>query len=285
MLDDRYLILGLDGLSRAHGDDYFRNGHLAASVIAAYYLCRENDLDEHTHDVIKSIIDRELREDAIFIPAPDEAPDAALTEQLLVTLSSGVDQLREVGHNIIFGALALKAFRECPDAITPFRVDGITRLITDFTATENAGLEDDDGVPGIGDINAMIEFIFTEFLDSVSRYTGFGQGWTGHLLTIGQAVIDLSRLGHPDLAARARIAYRMYIKKIRKGPAATDRRFPDHPASALTPLDSEYWEQRKPVAPGLGHAFKYAYSFYNLLAGLNDPLLKERCLAESHKIF
>ena len=285
MLDDTYLILGLDGLSRAHGRNYFAEGHLAASVIAAYYLCHENGLDERTQNAIKSRINRELASDALFLPAPDEAPDAALLEQLLATLSAGIDDLREVGHNIIFGATALKAFRECPDAITPFRVEGICRLIENFATTQNVTIEADDGVPEIADESALIEFIFSEFLRSVSLYAGYGQGWTGHLLTMGHAIIELSRLGYPDLAARGHNAYRMYIKTIRQGPAETDRHIPDHSASALTPLDYEYWKQRKTVRSGLGHAFKYACSFYNLLAQLRDPLLREHCLAESHKIF
>lgn len=285
MLDNSYLTLGLNGLSRAHGQDYFRDGHLAASVIAAYFLCHENGLGEPTQDAIKSRIDHELRGDAIFIPAPEEPADATLLEQLLETFAAGIGDLREVGHNIIFGAAALKAFRYCPEAITPFRVKGICRLIDDFATTQNVTIEDDDGVPGIEDERALIEFIFSEYLRTVVLYAGYGQGWTGHLITIGHAVIELSRLGYPDLAAPAHTAYRMYIKTLRRGPKETDRPIPDHPASTLTPLDYGYWKNRKSVRPGLGHDFKYAYSFYNLLSSLSHSDLKERCIAESHKIF
>ncbi len=285
MLDHSYLIMGLDGLSHAHGKDYFRDGHLATSVIAAYYLCHENNLDEETQDLVKSRIDNELREDAIFRPAPDETPDTTLLEQLLDTLSRGIGDLREVGHNIIFGAAALKAFRDRPAAITPSRVEGICRLIDDFTTTQNITLEGDEGIPGIEDEGALIEFIFSEYLRSVSLYAGYGQGWAGHLLTIGHAVIELSRLGYPDIAASAHNAYRMYIMTMRRGPKEKDRQIPDHPPSSLTPLDQAYWEQRNPVRPGLGHAFKYAYSFFNLLPGLNNPELKQRCVAAGYKIF
>jgi len=285
MLDPSYLVMGLDGLSHAHGKDYFRDGHLAASVIAAYYLCQENSLGEATQDLIKSRIDDELRNDAIFRTAPHEPPDSALLEQLLDTLSTGIGDLREVGHNIIFGAAALKAFRDCPEEITPGRIQGICRLIDDFSKSQNVDLADDDGVPGIDDEGALIEFIFSEFLRSVSLYAGYGQGWAGHLLTIGHAVIELSRLGYPKLASQAHCAYRMYIKTMRRGPQETDSHIPDHPPSALTPLDHDYWVQRKSLRSGLGHAFKYAYSFYNLFAQLSDPVLRDRCQAESHKIF
>ncbi len=69
------------------------------------------------------------------------------------------------------------------------------------------------------------------------------------------------------------------------GPQRTDRAIPDHRPSSLTPLHREYWERRRSVRAGLGHAFKYAYSFYNLLGRLDDEDLGARCLAESYKIF
>jgi len=285
MLDTSYLILGLDGLSHAHEQNYFRDGHLAASVIAAYYLCHENDLGDPTQDLIKARIDHELRNDAIFRSTPDEPPDTVMLQQLLDTLSTGIGDLREVGHNIIFGAAALKVFRDCPDAITPSRIEGICRLIDDFATTQNVAIDDDDGVPDIADEKGLIEFIFSEYLRTVSLYAGYGQGCAGHLITIGHAVIELSRLGYLDHAALAHNAYRMYIKTIRGGPGETDRHIPDHSPFSLTPLDYGYWAQRNPVRPGLGHAFKYPYSFYNLLPGLNDTDLKQRCLAAGYKIF
>jgi hypothetical protein len=285
MLDTRYLVMGLDGLSHAHGKDYFRDGHLAASVTAAYYLCHENALGEATQNLIKSRIDDELRGDAIFRPAPTEPPDSALLDQLLDTLSTGIGDLREVGHNIIFGAIALKAFRDRPDAITPVRVEGICRLIENFTTTQNVELNDNDGIPGVTDEGALIEFIFSEYLRSVSLYDGYGQGWAGHLITIGHAVIELSRLGHTQLAMQAHDAYRMYITTMRRGPKETNRRIPEHTPSVIAPLDKGYWEQNKTVRPGLGHVFKYPYSFYNMLHELKDPKLKRRVLQEAYRIF
>lgn len=277
--------MGLDGLSHAHGNDYFRDGHLAASVIAAYYLCHENGLGEHTQDLIKSHIDHELRDDTIFLPAADEPADIILLERLLGTLFNSIGDLREIGHNIIFGAAALKVFRHCPDTITPIRVNGICKLIDDFATVQNVALDVDDGVPGIADENALIEFIFSEYLRTISLYAGYGQGWAGHLLTIGHAVIELSRLGYTEHAARAHDAYRMYIKTMRRGPKETGRQIPDNHPSTQSPLDQVYWEKRKSVRPGIGHAFKYPYSFYNLLSALHDQDLKRRCIAEGYRIF
>ena len=45
MLSSDYLIKGITGLSRASQGSPME-GHYGAAVIAAYYFCRENDLDK-----------------------------------------------------------------------------------------------------------------------------------------------------------------------------------------------------------------------------------------------
>ncbi len=285
MLDSEYLVLGLDALSRASGDDYFRDGHFGASVIAAYFLCRENGLDAGTQAAIQAIVDRELRPEPAFRATPAEEPDDSLIADVLATLSVGISDLREVGHNVIFGAAALEAFRQVPRSITPFRTSGVCSLLASFRTTRNVAVGEADGVPGTDDPGAFAEFVCREFVDTVERYAGRGQGWSGHLLTFGHALLTLAALGHHALARGAHQAYRMYVTTVRGGPRDTDPRIPDHPRSDLTPLDRSYWERRRSVRGGLGHAFKYARSFYALLRELPDPALKERFLAEGHKLF
>ena len=284
MLSDEYLIMGLNGLSRAHAGDYFRNGHLSAAVIAAYYLCHENNLDDPTQNAVKCLIDQDLGGDALFLPAPSETPDASLIEQLLVALTPGIGDLRQVGHNVIFAAISIKAFKSVPQAVTRFRVEGICKLIAAFASTQNVTVDEGSEIPGSSVEKPLIEFIFREYLRSVVQYTGFGQGWAGHLLTFGHAVIELSRLGYPDLATRAHEAYRMYITTMRRGPGETAQRYPEHQPSKLTPLNYEYWERKRSVS-GLGHVFKYPYSFYNLISQLDDEELRQRVVAEGYRIF
>jgi len=285
MIDQSYLVLGLDALSHASGGDYFRDGHFGASVIAAYFLCRENGLDRPTQDTIGTIIERDLRPATAFRPAPAEEPDGSLIDQVLETLSVGIADLREVGHNVIFGAAALEAFHAVPASITPFRTGGVCSLIASFHATQNVALDAHDGVPDLGDASGFSEFLCREFLEAGRRYAGRGQGWTGHLLTFGHAVLTLSTLGYADLATSARAAFRMYVTTVRGGPRESDPHIPDHQPSALTPLDQAYWESRRSVQRGLGHAFKYARSFYGLVARLRDPALRTRCLEESYLLF
>ncbi|MEZ5540436.1 MAG: hypothetical protein R3F42_00110 [Pseudomonadota bacterium] len=284
MLDRSYLLLGLDGLSHAHGKQHFRDGHLATSIIAACYLSRENALDSAVQARVREHIDRELRPEPVFRPAPEEAADSARLQELLRTLAGSVGDLREVGHNIIFGMAALKVFRQYPETVTPYRVHGICRLIDSFDTTQNVPLAA-DGIPDVSDEPALIRFICAEFLSALASYSGYGNGWPGHLLTVGHAVCELSRLGYPDLAATAHRAYRMYIHTLRRGPRPTDRRIPDHPPATLTPLDHAYWAQRRNVLSSLGHVFKYPWSFYSLLSRLDDTDLKQRCLAAAHLIF
>ncbi|MDH3380724.1 MAG: hypothetical protein OEQ39_27730, partial [Gammaproteobacteria bacterium] len=151
-------------------------------------------------------------------------------------------------------------------------------------STQNVTVGPEDGLPDLAVEQDMIEFMFREYLRAVDLFSGYGQGWAGHLMTFGQAVIELARLGHPQLAARARGAFLMYVKTLRRGPKAGDRRIPDHAPFDVTPLDAEYWERKQRIREGLGHAFKYAYSFYHLLPQLRDAALRQECLAKAYQI-
>ncbi len=251
MLDERYLLLGLDGLCVAHRHDYFQDGHLAASVLAAYHLAGENGLDARTSAAIQSHIDDDLRDSPVFTLAPDQEPDGSLMGNVLDALLPGAGDLRQVGHNVIFSAAALKAFEQRPSTVTPFRVEGICSLITSFETTQNVPLPDRDAIPRVADRAAFVHFLFEE----------------------------------DDVADRAFHAFQMYVATERSGPRNTDREIPEHKPQEYTPLEYEYWRRRKSVRSGLGHAFKYAYSFYALLGELDNGELKEQSLAESYRIF
>lgn len=285
MLDESYLTIGLNALSRAHERNYFADGHLGAAVIAAYYLCKENGLEDKTQDAIGDCIDAELHRNDLFAQMPNESSDPSLLEQVLQALAPNIIDLRDIGHNAIFSCAALKAFRQVPEAITPSRVKGICSLIAAFDSTQNVDVKASDEIPVFEKEDLMVEFVFREFLASLNQYVGFGQGWAGHLLTFGHALVELSRLGHADLAKSGQTAYRMYIKTMRQGPKALDPHITEHVPKPWTPLDSEYWQNRKPGISGIGHVFKYPYSFYALLKHVSDPELTQQCIDESYRIF
>ena len=253
MLQDAYLIRGLDALSRAYKTNYFTDGHRGAAIIAAYYLCRELELEDGTDDVIRAIIDDHWTNTALCAPLPAERPEPELVNRITKTLQENMDGLRQAGHNVIFPAMALKAFRQLPDAVTPTRVEGICKLIEAFSSMDDIRLQDEDDIPGLGASPEAAEFILSELLRTIVAFDGRGQGWSGHLLTYGRALIDLRQLGYNALTRRGEGAFRIYIKRIRMGPLETDQPRPEHPPSDLYPHQRAYWESRQTRSVGLGH--------------------------------
>ncbi|MHC4480619.1 MAG: hypothetical protein ACYS1C_06580, partial [Planctomycetota bacterium] len=53
---ERLLLLGLNAMARAHELDYFVDGHRGASMVAAYALCMDNDLDARASSRIAELI-------------------------------------------------------------------------------------------------------------------------------------------------------------------------------------------------------------------------------------
>ena len=285
MLDQSYLIRGLDALSRAHGTDYFADGHRAAAIISAYFLCAEEAVEEGVPEAIAKMIDDHWSHTELCAPMPDETPDSGLLRRITGALFASIAQLRQAGHNVIFPSLALRAFHRLPETITPSRVDGICRLIEAFDTAMDIALDEHDEFPDLAGIESLAEFALREYLRSAEAFVGRGQGWTGHMLTFGRALTDLHGVGYAELARKGHHSFKLYVKRVRMGPLDTDRPRPEHRSTDVRPLERGYWESRERGDPGLGHCFKYPYGLYGLMALAGDADLERRCLEAAFRVF
>jgi hypothetical protein len=274
VLNGRLLLLGLNGLARAHAMDYFMDGHRAASIVAAHLLCKDNKLNEPATSRIAELVNLNWASTALCEPFPDAEPEPARIDKIGVALIEGGETLRQVGHNAIFAMLAIKAFRILPSAATPQRIDGVCKLIRSFTPWHDIDPDPQIDPPPFADAAAASKFILREALDAVDRFIGFGQGFSGHMLTFGQALVELAAMGDVDWAESCRTAFRKYVTVTRLGPEPDAKPRPDHKPSDLRPNTSEYWANRGDHSVSIGHLFKYPYSYYELLGRANDPRLE-----------
>jgi hypothetical protein len=282
-VSDDYLLYGLNALSRAHEFDYFADGHRGGAILSGVYLCRENDVEVGVADTIGSIIDERWSKTELCAPFPDEAPNPQLLDQVLRCMAQNLSGLRQVGHNVILPALALKAFRDLPEAITPSRVNGVCRLIESFTQTD-VPMAEDFVLPNLENPIETSECILSEFIQCTQRFEGRGQGWSGHLLTYGRALIDLLQLGYSELVELAEQGFHIYIRRIRLGPQESDKQYREHAPTTLFPLMEAYWKQRGGDL-NLGHKLKYPYGFYGLMRLAKNAEIKRQALSIAYRIF
>jgi hypothetical protein len=285
MVDQSYLLRGIDALSRAHEFNYFADGHRGGAIVSAYYFCREEKVEPAAQDIIAALIDEHWADTPLCAPFAKEAVDPTGVERIVAHVERSLDDLRQVGHNVILSALALKAFAEIPEALTPGRVDGICSMIDSFTVMDAVELRVDADVPDLSSPQVFAEFSLRELLACMRSFDGRGQGWSGHLLTYARALIDLRQLGYDELATRAEYAFKLYINRIRMGPLETDKVYAEHPAKEPLPHEAVYWQARRQHAPSLGHLFKYPYGFYGLVRAAQDELLVRECWREVYRIF
>ncbi|MHC5035622.1 MAG: hypothetical protein ACYTFZ_11370, partial [Planctomycetota bacterium] len=191
---------------------------------------------------------------------PETDPEPARIDEIGAALTEGAETLREVGHNAIFAMLAIKALRILPYAATPQRVDGICSLIRSFTPWRDVEPDPDVDPPAFADTAAASQLILREACDAIDRFVGFGQGFAGHMLTFGQALVELAAMGDVEWAESCRVAFRKYVTVTRRGPEPDSQRRPDHEPSDLRPTDSAYWERRGDNSLRIGHVFKYPYT-------------------------
>jgi hypothetical protein len=292
MLDDAYLVHGLNALSRAHETNYFTDGHRGAAVIAAYFLCRElardpareGKMEEGAADVIRAMIDAHWTHSPLCAPLPEEEPRPELVTRIVETMQKNIFGLRQAGHNVILPTMALDAFRQRPETVTPTRVNGICKLIEAFTKVEDIHLREDNDRPNWDKPSDIAEFVLSELLRTIEAFEGRGQGWSGHLLTYARALLDLRELGYGGLARQGDRGLQLYIQRIRMGPLETDKPRPEHPPSDLRPHQRAYWEKRAERPIGIGHCFKYPYGYYGLLRLVGEGRLKRQCIQAAYHI-
>ncbi len=285
MFDKRLALLGLNALSRAHKFDYFADGHRGAAMVAAHLLCAENNLDERATSRIAELVDLNWASSALCKPFPDAEPEPARVEKIGAALVEGGEVLRQVGHNAIFAMLAIKAFRMMPSAATPERIDGVCTLIRSFTPWHDIDPDPDIDPPAFADTAAASRFILREASAAIDRFIGFGQGFAGHMLTFGQALVELAAMGDVHWAESCRTAFRKYVTVTRRGPEPDSKTFPEHAPSDLRPTGAAYWQRRGDRSVDIGHVFKYPYSYYDLLRRAGDPQLQQALDAKIYRVF
>jgi hypothetical protein len=279
------VLLGLNALARAHELDYFADGHRGASLVAAHLLCVENDLQQRARERIEQLVDLNWASSELCKPFPEAKPDPGRITKISDALSEGGEVLREVGHNAIFAMLAIKAFRILPEAATPERVDGVCALIRSIKPWRDVAPDADINPPPFVETRAASRFVLHEALGVVDRFVGFDQGFAGHMLTFGQALVELAAMGDVAAAESCRTAYRKYLTVTRREPDPDSESARPRKPAGLLPIDPEYWERRGDHSVGIGHVFKYAYSYFNLQRSAGDPALQRAWHEKAYHLF
>jgi hypothetical protein len=284
--EKRLVMLGLNALARAHEMSYFADGHRGASLVSAHLLCEENHLPDAARARIEQLFDLNWAKSPLCQPFPEEEPDPSQVRKIGAALAEGRGVLREVGHNAIFAMLAIKGFRMLPDAATPKRIEGVCRLIRAIKPwRDEVKAAEDSNPPPFSDPAAASAFVLREASAAVDKWDGHGQGFTGHMLTFGQALVELAQMGDLEWAESCREAFRKYVTITRNGPGTDDKPIAEHKPSKLRPNSTQYWQQRGDKTLGIGHVFKYPYSYYDLLRRVNDPALKQEWDAKAYHVF
>jgi hypothetical protein len=283
--DNRLVLLGLNALARAHELDYFADGHRGASLVAAHLLCIDNGLEKSARSRIAELFELNWGKSELCTIFPEAEPAPSRIREIGVALAEGGEVLRQVGHNAIFAMLAIKAFRMAPSAATSERIDGVCKLIRSFTPWRDVEPDKDIEPPPFADEIAASRFILREASAAVDRFVGYGQGFAGHMLTFGHALVELAAMGDVEWAESCRTAFRKYVTVTRQGPQSGDRRIADHKPTDLRPTDAAYWHNRGDRTLGIGHVFKYPYSYYDLMRRAADPQLKGEWEAKAYHLF
>ena len=144
--------------------------------------------------------------------------------------------------------------------------------------------KDSDPLVGLDDDQKFVHFVSRrEFLKAK------GNGFDGHVVTIGHALLELHRMGHKGSWLRQGGAGLLAevgpgharVTSLGEGKVGVSR------FERPTPLTREYWAAQAKDDLGeivSSHRVKYPYSFYALAKDVKDEDLKKRILAKVYRL-
>ena len=285
--DPDHLARGLVAMSVAHERGWV-SGHHGAAVVASHYFCLDNGLDGRTARALRANADSYIGRRPAEFPSPDPGRGAADPSRIVERLDLHVAELRSGGHGAIFAALALRALRDLPEWATPSIVDGICRLLDDFTTTAHpegpSRHHREHPLPPYGDAGDVAAVTLRSTLRPWSHVMRVGGSGVLHWVTHAEALVTLEDLGYGEVARRGHAAQQQQINRpvVEDGPTEPERA----PVDWLGP---EYWESDAPRRPLnhtwlFGHSFKLPYSLFRLLRRIDDPSLRSAALLRAAKL-
>lgn len=274
----RYLEAGLAALANTWRG-YWGNGHYGAAMIAAYFFAREVELEARTRAALQTELDAFRSEGRQFFEfdTPQEEATPERVPEIARSLEQGIDQLRGAGHNVIFAALALKAFHHAPALAKPQWIDGILALDQHlrghFRADPDTDFNRAHPLPRWQTPQEMLATALAGF----ARGAGHGAVGLIHNVTHADAVAELWELGYESLAVRGSEALKIHINQEPTLPRPEDA--PAEPALD-SPLSCRFWESpavRRATWGFRGHNFKFPYSYYRRRGAIRDADARKAC--------
>ncbi len=304
VLDESYLLKGLNALARAHRMSAMA-GHLGASLVAGSFIRTQHpDLDPEVYKGIEGDLDRvmggqsvfgskmtknsKIADSELFEAFPKEKPNESLVDGIAEALAKNIETPRESGHNVIFASIAIHALKERPDFATPSIVDGIRKLIGLFdkahpgsgyygkakgriTGNKITLPDGNDGTPPYTDVKGMIEAVLDEIINQDPKVHVQGYGGLVHVNNHAAAITDLAQYGYPELVPAAIASHRQHLRLWRNLPNVADE-FGPAPYSEFNPYTSAYWTSGKVSYDHalLTHRVKTMFGFDELAEAIDD---------------
>ena len=286
-LGPEYLVRGLTELAAAHPRGWLA-GHGGAAILAAYYFCRDNPLDERTALAVKANVDAFMTQSPDPSPRAEPGPGREDPVRIVEALDKHVHELRSGGHDATYAALALRALRDVPECATPAVVEGIVKLLAShwgsYRPVAETPFQREQPLPPFGGSADVAEAAFRAALRPWDDVRQVGASGVLHWITHAEALTTLAELGYEDVARHGYEALRRSIHRP-AGPAGS-RAPRREPIDWRAPAD---WESAAPKRAFngtwlAGHAFKLPYSAFRLLRRVEDPVLREAALVRSTEL-
>ncbi|WP_101758470.1 hypothetical protein [Oceanicoccus sp. KOV_DT_Chl] len=214
---DKYLHAGVSALvntTRKLSLPWFF-GHSGASILAGFFLLKDNDLDVEVSRAITKYLDQTISADPVIFELSSLNNSLVSVDELLSAISICVNSHSTTGHGVIFGTLALRALVQEPKLLTRQVSEGLVTLLRqclEDVPNRHYGINnyqssevDYSGCKSFSSVKEAAEYSLTVHEtvypdQTIGETFYFLAGDLLHSVTYAHALLELEALGYGEIA-------------------------------------------------------------------------------------
>ena len=291
--------LGLTTMARSSEGSIWP-AHFGAAAIAAYYFSASADLDAGAKEALTAQIEKMIAQmPDLFTPFEDLGPESDAETAIICALERSIHKLCDIGHNVIYAAIALRALRDTPEMARAHVTQRFVELIRKFEHIKPGMYiggkgkrvhelrPGEDDYPIAADVTEIAETALRQLLKFEQIYENdIHKAQIGHILTHAHGLIDLLKMGYTKMVEAGLVPFRTKLKLLEAAQTfrpSNPTKWPVARRAEDSPLTGAYWArdfsrtEHQQTDWDHGHTFKYNFSFHELITCTDDAHLITAC--------
>jgi hypothetical protein len=241
--------------------------HDGCAVLAGIFLVEDDLIEEDAKNAVMKLLNvsnvskNQIRNNKKFVSLAD------FRERLTSCLAVDAEEVRELGHDVIYSSYVLKALDSL--SISPWEslLEGVVNLVSAIKESTPGwiAVNGENQSRELTKVDTSLPSAYWDAFTALDRplQMEVGDMQLGHVLTHGHAIEMHKSYGSKESAIAFDVAYRKRLHGLLLANKEQTERAA-LPQRRLNPREADFWSHVSTNGDMDGHVFKYSYSFLDM---------------------